>query len=384
MIINLNILFRNLLIILISIYFAQGAIYPFGSIIAKISLLIILLISSFYLVKTLFIKTKDYFFKYIWALFLLINIVGFLFESNFSGIYYSQIRNVITAILPFFPFYYFSLRGDLSRKDLLNLFLLLLPIAILSFFFNKETLINDRWGDSENVVTNTGYFFVALIPYTFLWKKNKIFSMGILMVLLYFIIQSSKRGALIVGAMGLIIFIFYHLYIIKSKKIFQNLIFTISGFLIVILFLYNTYINNEFLINRLAGIDEGGSGRNIIYWNLWNNWYESNSFLRYLFGFGFVSTILYSGTGNLAHNDWLEVLTNFGLIGVVIYIGLFISIISYILFSTASKENKIIMFTIFLMWFCQTLFSMYYTVSTSLLFSVLIAYLFGKYHCNSK
>src|SRR5690606_15155397 len=150
------------------------------------------------------------------------------------------------------------------------------------------------------------------------------------------------------------------------------------------MYVYDFYISNEFLINRMQKISDSGSGRDFIYLNLLNNWYESNSIINYLFGFGFVSTIKYSGSGHLAHNDWLELLTNFGLIGVSIYFLVFYAAVRFIYDSSVQKEYKLIMLAIVLMWFFQTLFSMYYTSSQTAFTSILLGYLFGSHQYNKK
>ena len=105
MTLNLNNFFCKILFFFIVVYFCQGALYASGSSVAKISLLIILLVSIFYLIKVFLIKSKKPIFIIAWSSLLIINIVGFLFEGVFSGIHYAQFRNILTAILPFFPFY---------------------------------------------------------------------------------------------------------------------------------------------------------------------------------------------------------------------------------------------------------------------------------------
>lgn len=388
MTISLDKFSRDFLCLLIVFYFAQGSLYPLGSVVAKVSLLLILLISSIFLLKTLLIESKKLLFYYTWLVLLILNFIGYLLagvsESGFSGIYFSQIKAILTAILPFFPFYYFSYKGCLTREQLLRFFVILVPIAIASFYFDRGNIISENNNDIENIVTNTAYFFVALIPYIFLWGKRKVFSIISLVLLLFFIIQSAKRGALIVAVMGALVFIYYQLTTVDPKNRVKSSIVSIIGILLIIWFSYDFYTSNEFLINRIQKIDDGGSGREFIFLNLLDNWLESDSITSYLFGFGFVSTIKYSGTGNLAHNDWLELLTNFGLLGVFIYLLVFYALFSFILCSKAEREDKLMLLAIILIWFLQTLFSMYYTVSTTVLTSVLLGYLFGKNHCNRR
>lgn len=377
---------RELLFLFIAIYFFQGSLYPIGSVVAKAALLFIWIISFFYLIKSLIINSGKGIFYYAWILLFLLNFVGYIFQGAFGGgfgdIYFSQLRAILTVILPFFPFYYFAYKGFISNKQLLRFFIIMLPIAIASFYSSRSHILLESLSTNENVVTNTAYFFVALIPYVFLWGKRKVFSIISLVILLFFIIQSAKRGALIVGVVSAIVFVYYQLTTVDPKKRIQSFIISIVGILLLIGFSYEFYISNDFLISRLERTDDIGSGRDIIYLNLWNNWFDSNNIFNYLFGFGFVSTIKYSGLGLLAHNDWLELLTNFGLLGISTYLFLFFAAIYFIFHSNAEREGKVIMSAIILSWFFQTLFSMYYTNSTAVLDSILLGYLFGTSHRN--
>ena len=236
--------------------------------------------------------------------------------------------------------------------------------------------------DNENVVTNTAYFFVALIPYIFLWGKRKALSIISLVLLLFFIIQGAKRGALISAVMGVLVFIYYQLTTIEPKERIKSLIISILGILLLIYFSYDFYMSNDFLVSRIEKINQGGSGRDIIYSNLWNSWLESNNIFRYLFGFGFVSSIKYSGTTNLAHNDWLELLINFGLLGISIYLLLFSAVIRFVFCSNAERVDRLMMLTIIFIWFLKTMVSMFYTSDITIFNLVLIGYLLGKYQRN--
>src|SRR5690554_2205892 len=385
MIFHLNKALRNSLLLLLGLYFAQGAFYPTGSVIAKLFLLFILLISSFYFIKSLLEKrVRKGIFYYAWGALLLVIIFGFFLEGNFGGIYLAQYRNILTGLLPFFPFYYFASRGHLTDKHLRYFSLIMLPIFIASFFSSRNDLISQSVNNTENVVTNTTYLFVALIPYVFLWGKQKFIAIAGMLLLLFFIIQGAKRGALIVALMGCLVFVYYLLSSVEPKKRVQSFLVALVGIGLLSMYVYDFYISNEFLINRMQKISDSGSGRDFIYLNLLNNWYESNSIINYLFGFGFVSTIKYSGSGLLAHNDWLELLTNFGLIGVSIYFLVFYAAVRFIYDSSVQKEYKLIMLAIVLIWFFQTLFSMYYTSSQTAFTSILLGYLFGSHQYNKK
>lgn len=378
MIIRSNNFVRNLLFFLIVVYFAQGSVYATGSVIAKLSLLLIVIISCIYLTKSLLIKSKKEIFYYSLISLIFLNIFGFMIAGYFDEIYFSQLKDILTALLPFFPFYYFAYKGDLSKNNLLWFFVISVPIVIIDFYNTRSGILSERLSDNENVVTNTAYMFTALIPYIFLWGKNKFFSIFSLILLLFFVIQGAKRGALIVGVMGTLVFVYYQLIIIEPRNRLKGFSLTLVGVVLLIVSLYYFYVSNDYLVQRFQEID-GGSGRDVIFLNLLNNWVGSNNIINYLFGFGFMSTIQYSGTGNLAHNDWLELLTNFGLLGIFIYLFLFYGALRLVFGGKLDKEDKLILLAIICMWFLTTFFSMYYTSISTVFYIILIGYFFGMH-----
>jgi len=125
------------------------------------------------------------------------------------------------------------------------------------------------------------------------------------------------------------------------------------------------------------GEEGGSSGRDIIYANIFNGWYSSQSILNLLFGFGFAASLNLSN-GKFAHNDWLELLSNFGLIGICVYLGLFIIGFKYVFYTKWTVEKRILIFTVLLIWLFTTFVSMSYTSEKGYIQSLLIAYLIGN------
>ncbi len=152
-----------------------------------------------------------------------------------------------------------------------------------------------------------------------------------------------------------------------------------AGIATLAYFGYNYYQRNQFLVQRIQSIaEEDSSGRNTIFANLFNVWVNSDSFLNLLFGHGFGSTVFLSGTGNRAHNDWLELLTNFGLLGVSIYLTLFVSATKAAFQNQWNIDKRILMMTIVSIWFFTTVVSMNYTSTNSIYQTIMLAYLIGN------
>lgn len=372
---------RDLLLLLLVIYYSQGSLYVQGSFLSQGILLFILTISGYFFLKTLVLKSNKNNFYKTWSALLILNIFGFVFTADYyNPLHLGMLKLILINFLPFYPFYYFSNKGYLKARHLLRFFLLLLPITILQFSLHANQILADRITDNTDIVNNIAYSFVALIPFVFLLKKNKFFSILAMGILIFFLIQGSKRGALISGAIGLLLFIYFHLRTIEQKN-------RLKGYLIGLLvtsclsyYAYNVYEQNEYLISRMQNLfQEGGSSsRDIIYTNIFNGWYSSESYFNLLFGFGFAASLKLSGTNHFAHNDWLELLSNFGLLALLIYFFLFYSIIKEIYNPELDVDKKILLVTIILLWLISSLVSMFYTSPNGFIYSLLLAFLIGS------
>src|SRR5690606_16668858 len=105
----------------------------------------------------------------------------------------------------------------LNSKHLMRFFVFMLPVFIIQFYTSTARTLAERDISEDSLVNNVSYSFVGLLPFIFLFKKRKILSYFLMMVLIIFIIQGAKRGAIISGAIGLIIFIYYQLKTIERK-----------------------------------------------------------------------------------------------------------------------------------------------------------------------
>ncbi|MCO5268230.1 MAG: O-antigen ligase family protein [Brumimicrobium sp.] len=374
--INKNIFARNTLFILIVAYFLQGSVYESGSIISQVSLLVILFISLYYFIRLLFSNEKKNNIFILWSSLVFLNLIGFLFTGDIMNkVHFSMLKVVMMALLSFYPFYYFSSRNLISERYILIFGLVMLPVIVLEFYFNHD-LVLERFG-KENVVNNVGYSFVSIIPFLFFHKKSKIIPLLILLICLYFIVESTKRGAILIGIISALLYLYY---LIRSqrKNNFFSYILILIGIISIYYFLSNLIENDSFLLQRIEQTKEGDSSqRNIIYYNIWNGWLNSDNFLHLLLGFGFAGSTILSGMG-LAHNDWLELLSNFGLLGVSIYLFLFIYLFKFIILYKGSFMLKMLGYTLIITWIIKTLFSMGIYTESFIFQSMLIAYLIGR------
>ncbi|MBW7869115.1 MAG: O-antigen ligase family protein [Brumimicrobium sp.] len=277
----------------------------------------------------------------------------------------------MTAI---YPIYYWSSKGLISNIHLRNFALVMLPVIIVSFFTSKSNLQIEY--DRENVVNNTSYLFVALMPFLFL-IKNKNLSLIILFALLAFLVIGAKRGALIIGSVNTVIILFYNLKYMQSKnwkaRMRNVLLFTIV-FSIGMIYLSDIIESNSYVFERL---ENNQSTRPENYTALFNNWYNSTSIHHILFGYGYYSSPLYTPEKGMAHNDWLEMLNDFGLFGFILYAVLIISFIK--LFKNKWPiDLKYMHITIIISWIFISLLSMWVNNYMNIMYAILMGYLVGN------
>lgn len=364
-----------LLFILFALYFAQGLLYSQSSIISKTCLLLILLISGSYFIKTLLIKNKKNPFYNAWTLLLLLNSVGFITTADYSNSsHVTMFKNILICSLSFYPFYYFTKKEVLLASDLVRFFSLMLPIFIFQFFLKESRSILES--NKENVVNNMAFLFVNLIPFVFLIKK-KIIATGLMLLIMAFIIKGASRGAVISGAIGLLMFFYYQLRMIEKGNRVKGYLIATVAIAILSFFAYRTFISNEFLLGRMNAMIEGdSSGRTLIYAMIFNSWYTSESIWNIIFGYGFAGSLKLTH-GAFAHNDWFELLSNFGLVGIGIYLNLFYVASKLIIKKGLEYEKWFLMLTITLIWFFLSMVSMWYYAFGGYTQAILFAYLVG-------
>ncbi len=365
---------------LFAVYHLQGSIYPMGSIISQFAILLILLISGIYFAKTLLIKNNKNIFYYAWTLLLLLNIIGFILTADFSNERHPRMfKNILGCLLPFYPFYYFANQDNLNKTDLIRFFLIMLPIGIMQFLFNRNQFMSlSTTLDDQNMVNNLAYFFVGLMPFTFL-IRNRIFSMLLMGMIMIFIIQGAKRGAIVSGSVGLLIYFYYQISSVEKNKQIGSYAIVLVMVIILGFVVYETFLSNEFLIRRMISIAEGNtSNRDIIYKNIFGHYYHSKNILNFITGYGFAGSLRIAGA--YAHSDWLELLSNFGLIGLGIYVFLFYSSAKCILNNDWKRDKQVLMLAITMIWFLVSLISMWYLSLLYFGHVMSLGYLTGSKH----
>lgn len=279
-----------------------------------------------------------------------------------------NLKYIFCSLPQLYVYYDYAQKGVFKNgKNILPLLIILLISAILGFFSYYATVIEKNVSKLDYVdglTNNMGYKFVPLIAFSFL--VNKKWQFPIVCICMVFIVASLKRGAMIVGAISFIAY-FYMLY--KNSSGWEKnavLYFFAAAMIVGGYFAYDFYKESEGMQRRFEKTMEGdSSGRDVLYTELLEYYPRQESTLAMIFGNGSDATV--GVVGNFAHDDWLEVLINQGILGVVV-LAMF-----YILWyrnlkqiSHRAPENVTVAFGLLLLGsFVSSLFSMSYTAFSS-------------------
>ena len=214
-----------------------------------------------------------------------------------------------------------------------NVMLLFAFIYSVAFFFYKE----------GNGIINAGainsiYYILLLLPFALLNKKTSLRISGILLILVMTLI-SNKRTATIIFVSAMVIYIFSYLFS-KQKKTHMKIFMILSAILsyFVIMYIFNA-LSSTFDLNILKRFEslqeDGGSGRDDIYIAVISE-IKTFSLFEWIFGRGFNSVSVTGGFGTSAHNDFLEVLYDCGIVGLVFYL----SFVFRIILKTREIKNR--------------------------------------------
>lgn len=369
----------NIILILFLVYNLQGVFYESGGIISQSLILLVILIAFISFIKVILSHPNDKVVT-IWMIFILLNIFYYLGSLNWNrSLDVNHLKGILSGMLPFFVFYESGKKG----KDLITsfklFFIVALIVTIVTYFRNKTQFMIEY--QTDNVVNNMAYSFIPLVPFVFLFKGKVILQYSFVLLIATFVILGSKRGAIVSCIFSMICFMYYTYKDLSGKSIYNKIILILLSFSAIYI-VYSVFLGNSFILQRFERVAEVQiSHRDVIYRTIWNYWLNASSVFNLLFGFGFVASVEITGK-YLAHNDWLEVLSNMGLMGVIIYASLIYQ--SYKLknnFYASSIWHQMLV-TIMLTWIIMTIFTTRYNGLVSIYSNVLIGYITGLSHRN--
>lgn len=354
------------------IYYLQGILYSEGGSISLALLALLLAISMKYAMKVMACRSNPVYFKGLNLLIVMFTFYGFFYilvnpstvRYSISGISlpsYNYIKGIYLSLLPIYPFYYYSKKGYLTEYRLQKWGLVFLISVLLSYFnIQQEALqkLLEKGSSKEEITNNAGYLFLSCIPLLVVYRSKPILQFFGLAFVLMFIVLGMKRGAIAIGTLLSLYFIFQAVKNSTGKSRFIIISLSIAICFVAIWFFLYQMDHSDYMMKRIQDTMEGNSSsRDTIYSFFWTYFIENASVIHYLIGCGANGTLEMYGV--FAHNDWLEIAVNQGMLGVIIY-----AIYWFCFYRTWTRASNVEARTIIalslIIYFAKTLFSMSY------------------------
>lgn len=305
-----------------------------------------------------------------------LNLIYFFVSYLWSNPSTTTLGNTLYALLAFVMFAFLGKEGILTQKFILVSAILLTVAAIPSFYNAQQLALAKLVSGGDETTVNASIIFLMLLPMLFCLKK-RVVSLVLFCVCLFFLITGAKRGNILAAVIPTILYL-WMLFKENKKNVFKISVLIIAVAAIAV-WVKDLVLSDDYLLRRYEQTLEGNtSGRDIIYSTMWNMWSGTDNIVNLLFGYGYNGTFLYSPMQKFAHNDWLEILVDFGLLGALFYAAIFISF-ARLYFRLDRGYPRLACIAIVSIWFMKTLYSMGFTDQTLALMSIPFGCLFGGY-----
>ena len=302
--------------------------------VSQILLLLFLAIGGYGMFNALSQTNRNPRFDNIWALFYILLTITYLLspkevfgnsvEAMGRMTTFGQYKNICFVSLSFFAVYCFSKKGVATDKYMFYLSAALIVVAALRYFYAIRVLQQEYTDKFQN---NAAYTIVAVIPsLPFIFKKRKFIASLLAIGGIALILYAAKRGAIVCLIAALLT---VTIYLLRRSRmaLFKQIAIILVAIGVGAFMIYFT-MQNEFLLDRIEQTQEGNIGtREIAYSMLWNHWLNADPFSK-IFGSGLLQTV--NIWGNSAHSDWLELLTDNGLLGLFVYLLFYLYLFKYI------------------------------------------------------
>lgn len=310
-----------------SVYFLQGTVFShYGGGMAQMILVLLLLFSIYCFLYVNINYNINSYLKALNYLILMFTVYGvirifqgesIIMEHNLSEVIpFYYLKNIYISLLPIYVYYLLAKIGVLNKNYLqiyLLFFLFLVSLSYIDNYMNAS-----KSAESEEITNNMGIRFMTLIPMLFFLEKRRLLQYVALVYIFTFVVMGMKRGAILLAVVLTIYFLYHSLKEASQKEKLYLLLLSIVAIVLIGMVVADLMESSTYFNRRVQQTLEGNSsGRDFIYTSLWYAFLENGSLFHCLLGFGADATIEFAG--NFAHNDWLELLIDNGLLGIVLY-----------------------------------------------------------------
>lgn len=267
----------------------------------------------------------------------------------------------LRSFLPIYTYFLFTKLGYVTEKMIKIWFWFFLAETILIYMSYRLVLGLDE--EDEMMTNNRGYLFVYLFPFVYFFRKKPLLQYFIATLFLFFALSSLKRGAILITLLAFIFMFWKQISNTSNSRKVLAVVFLIVLVHYGIGVVERMYENSIVFQHRVETTMAGGvSQRDVIAKNLMDIYLNSN-FFHVIFGFGADGTLRY---GNYAHNDWLEMLFDQGILGLVAFTAFWVTF--FHIWRSEERKKTDLAFLLGLLFICnftKTLFSMWYSMANT-------------------
>lgn len=293
----------------------------------------------------------------------------------------------VISMLSVVPVYIFTCEDMLNERVMKILFFIMLGASILAFHVTYQQMLLEAallHTEEEEFTITTVYSFLSILPLILLLRKRPWLQFILIFVFFAFFIFSAKRGVILLGGISILMLIWGILsnYSIKKKTALSSLA------LILLLGLYQLTMyqldTSSYFALRYQDTLNGYSSQRDVYLTTIFEYMENNfSIKSFLFGIGAQGTL--SVNVSFAHNDWVAILLEQGVFGLLSYMIFWAGFIyTWIKSWRHSTESFVVIGSLVVIGFGKTLFSMFYLPVTETMiiasgfYSIALGYYLGK------
>lgn len=348
------------------LYTVRGSLFEgvMSNMITKGLFVLFFALSIYYFIKANQLNDKNRVCRYLNVLVVLVLIYGGVFAMTGTDNTWERqttpfffFYSYLESILPVYAFYYFGKKGwidDTWFKNLLFLFILF----VVYYYIDKRSITMALQDDTEEITNNASYMVLSLFPAFAFYKKRPLYFYTLILLASLLIISGGKRGAIVLGALCLA---YSLIKVSQGIKNWQKIIvFASFAVVVYITWKYTGEMlqNNDRFNDRMMELAEGSVSNREDLYPIYFSFFLDSSASQFIFGHGAVATCRYLGL--MAHNDWLEMLINMGLIGFFSLLAYWISVfVLWIKNYSCIKEEVVMAMGMFvIIYFGRTFFSM--------------------------
>lgn len=258
----------------------------------------------------------------------------------------------------------------------INFCFILMYCLVVYYYFTTSSIIYSTFDVHLNIV------YVPLLTFLLvLFTNNKYIKISIYVITLLLLLQSGKRA----GLLALLFPIIFHLYYqktISKKKILITLFFVAMCFIAFSQYYVPEILQENRTLARFSdnGNSDISSGRIEIYIKT-IQMYLNSSPLKMLIGHGFGAVEVDSPLKLSAHNDFLEILYDYGFIGFLMYVTVHLTLIKLLLKSYKRNIDGCIIFSfVYICFMILSLISQVYNYPYFYLITLAIGYYESKFY----